>query len=298
MASLLGQVLINRSLPSKKRILQSAGNFLKDVKTKPIQTIRQGIANDRAAVNLMKAGTGMGRMKAVANVAPALAEGFYRGGGKDMLVNVGGVVGSSVGGQAGVTGALAGDWLGARVARKALDDGEAFGKALKIRTNPNFQKLPFQQKADIVRRRAQGFARGNIKNELLEDTTGWGIGNGAALGLSATGMNVPLQGAAVAMGTSNDVVRGIRSGNRFARRTGSALGGVRASAASTARGLRRRYSVSRGLAKEQRMYDSVNNSLRNRLPQLPPGLDFAEATTYFLADFSERMSRKFVVKVV
>lgn len=290
MVSLIGEVLINRALPSRQRIAAGAGKFLKDVAKKPIQTIKTGIARDRAAVNLMRSSTGITRRQAVTNMFPALVEGAYKGGGKDLLVNTGGVVGSAVGGSGGVAGSLVGDWIGARVARKALDDTEAVGKALKIRSNPNFQKLSPMQRANIVRRRAQGFARGNLKNELLEDTTGWGIGNGAAMGLSSLGVGVPLKGAAVAIGTSDNAVKGINAGRRYVRRTGSVLGGVRASVVATGRGLRRKYSVNRALGREQKMYDSVNDTLQRRLPQLPAGVDFNRSTS-FLADFSQKQRK-------
>jgi hypothetical protein len=285
MTSLVGSVIINKKLPSKTRFLGSATKFLGDLVTKPGPTIAEAIANDRKAVALMRAGTGMTRKQAVMRVAPSLAEGFYKGGGKDLMVNTGGLVGSVAGGSGGVPGTLAGDWLGARMARKGLDDIEALGKAMKIRNNPNFQRLPLRQRLSIVQRRAKGFAKGNHTNELLPDTVGWGIGNGSAMGLSAIGVGVPLKGAAVAMGTADDAVGAIRTGSRFQRRFQNPLRSTQATGVSAVRRLKRKYNVRRGLNRERVMVDSVNDSLSRRLPDIPPGIDFS--SRLFLIDFRQ-----------
>ncbi len=288
MPSLLGSVLINRKLPGRQKIVESVGNVAKKIVKNPIKTVKDGIARDRAAVGLMKASTGMGRTQAIRQLAPALSEGVYKAGGKDLLVNTGGFAGSVVGSPLGAVGALAGDWLGARGARRILNNREIKNNANKIRTNLNFQRLSNQQQADILRKRRLGFGKKFANEQLLDDTVGWGIGNGAATGLGAMGVGIPLKGAAVAIPTSADVVKGIRTGNRFARRTGDKMRGVAASGVSSVRNLRRRYSIRRGLNREQQAFDTINNTLERRLPQLPPGVDFAQPT-FFLADFCQTM---------
>jgi hypothetical protein len=286
MTSLIGQMVINKKLPLRKDILGSTGRFLKDVVRHPIKTIKTGIANDLAANRLMKATTQLGRVGAMKKIAPAVATGVYKGGGKDVLIGTGGFVGSGLV-PGGPVGALAGDYIGARIVRKGLEDIEALAKARRIRSNVNFQNLSKQQQRAIIAKRMRGYARGNINNELLEDTVGWGIGNGSASALSAAGVGIPLKGAAVAMGTMKDTTRGIRVGRRFARLRNSSP--VDASAIATGRGLRRRYSVRRGNTREANMYDKVNQELERRLPYVPPGVDFSRRI-YFLADFAENIS--------
>lgn len=286
MPSLLGSVLINRKLPGRQKIVETVSNVAKNIVKNPIKTVKDGIARDRAAVGLMKAGTGMNRLQAVKQIAPALSEGVYKAGGKDLLVNTGGFAGSVVGSPLGAVGALAGDWLGARGTRRILNNREIATNANKIRTNLNFQRLSNQQQKEILRKRRLGFGKKYAGEQLLEDTVGWGIGNGAATGLTAAGVGVPLKGAAVAIPTTADVVKGVRTGNRFARRTGNKMRGVAASGVSSVRNLRRRYSIRRGLNREQQAYDTINNTLQRRLPQLPEGLDFS-APTFFLADFCQ-----------
>lgn len=286
MPSLLGGILINRQLPGKKQILSSAGKFLRDFTKNPITTIKKGIEKDRASVGLMRAGTGLGRMQAVKKIAPALSEGVYKAGGKDLLVNAGGFAGSVVGSPLGAVGALAGDWLGARGTRRILNNREIAKNAEKILTNLNFQRLSKEQQKEILRKRRLGFGKKYRGEQLLEDTVGWGIGNSAATGLSAAGVGVPFKGASVAIPTTADVAKGIRTGSRFARRTGDKMRGVAAIGVSSVRKLRRRYSIRRGLSREQQAYETIKNTLQRRLPVLPEGLDFS-APTFFLADFCQ-----------
>lgn len=301
MTTLLGRVLINRQLPGKREILQSAGRGIKSLVSNPIAAVKSGLARDKLAVNTYKAATGQTRKQTVINLGKKIAKGVYKGGGKDLLVNTGGLIGSIKGGAiGGKVGSLAGDWAGAATARKGLDDLEATRKAFKIRNNPNFKKQPLNIKAQILKKRATGYGKANKKgfnSELKQDTIGWGIGNSSADALSNVS-NLPLKGAAVAIGTTKPVYQGMRVAKRVARNTRNmgrieAAGtGVRKGIISTNRNLGKSLNPARkiksGLNREQRMYTSVNNNLA-KLPRVPAGVKFSNS--YLLSDFNTSNTR-------
>jgi len=296
MPSLIGKILINRQLPGKKELLGGIGTAIKSTLRNPIKAFRDGIARDKLAVSTYKGLTGQGRKQAAGALLKNMGHGAYVGGGKDLLVNTGGLVGSKLGSAGGKIPELAGDWAGAAAARKALDGTEAIVKARKIRANPTFLKQPKNVQAGILRKRTMGYARAgqkSFKKELASDTVGWGIGNSSADALTAAGVRIPFKGAAVAMGTAPSVIKGIKVGKRVARQTGmpkiEAIGtGVRKGILSTNRSIGRSLNpaktIKTGILREQRMTSSINKNLQ-KLPKLPAGTNFNKRN-YFLSDFS------------
>lgn len=294
MSSIIGRTLINRQLPGKREILGSIGRGVKSFIKNPIKATKQGIANDRAARGIYKAATGKTRR----HVVGAIAKGVYKGGGKDLAVNIGGAAGSAVGASGGKVGQLAGDWAGAAVTRKALDGTEALSKAARIRKNPAFQRQSPRVKAGIIAKRTKGYmkaGRKNFKKELKADTVGWGIGNSAAESLQSAGSKVPLQGGLIAMGTSGSAMKGLRVAKRVARNPNSGrtqierIGtGVRKGVLTTNRNIGRNLNpvrkIRKGFNREQRMRTSINNNLR-QLPRVPAGVSFKRRT--YLSTFSK-----------
>lgn len=291
MPTLIGKTLINKSLPGKKEILQSTGRAIVDILRNPVNAIREGIARDKLAVQTYKNLTGHSRTKAAKILTNIISKGVYKGGGKDLIVNTGGVAGSIAGANiGGKLGSLGGDWLGAATTRKALDDTEALHKALKIRNNPAFKRLSAKNKLDIVRKRLIGFAKKNSKSfneELKKDSIGWVIGNSSADTLRAVGSKIPLQGGAIAIGTVPSVHKGIKIGVKRGRKKGWKKG-IDFGIGSVKRNLQKTYNIKRQISKslnrEKRMVDSVNKELQ-KLPNLPSGTNF-KRNYYFLVDFN------------
>lgn len=295
MPSLIGKTLINRALPSKSEILKSAGRSIKSFLKNPIAATKAGLARDRNAVNTYRNLTGKTRKQVAGNLAKLIGKGVYKGGGKDLLVNTGGFAGSKIGASGGIAGSLAGDWAGAAGTRKVLDDVEATSKALRIRKNPAFQRQSPATKAKIIAKRARGYAKANTsgyKKELKADTVGWGIGNTAAETLNKVpGISgIPLKGAAVAMPSVKPVMKGAAVANRVARTPSvSKLRAARLGVTSVTRGIRRSINpiskIKSGLAREKKMYNSVNSQLQ-KLPKLPQGTNFRR-NYFFLSEFSK-----------
>ncbi len=266
--SLIGQVLTKKKLPGAKEIRSAVGKQAKQLIKNPVKTIKEGIKRDRAAVEKYKQATGLGRKQATKKIAKTIGRGAYEAGGKDAVVNIGGLAGSKVGAVAGLPGELAGDYFGARAMRKALDTGEARMKAGKIKKNPRFQALDKKTQSDILKKRQKGF-RKKIKDDLAGDAVGWGIGNTAALGLQGAGSRVPLQGGLVAMTTVSPTIQGYKIG----RRTGS----IRKGLEGTRRNIARPFDIGRRLRKarrkERRMIGGIDRRLAG-LPSTPEGLTF------------------------
>jgi uncharacterized protein YcfJ len=221
-----------------------------------------------------------------------LAKAVYKGGGKDLAVNVGGLAGSKIGALAGgglisKAGQLGGDWAGARIARRILNDTEAVVKARKIRNNPAFQAQPKNIQNQILRKRSIGYSRSINKNqsELGNDTLGWGIGNSAAESLQKAGSNIPLQGGGVAIATMPTTMRSIKLGQRVARSSrASGTGRLESAGIGFRKGLiRNNRRLGRNLAPRNviRLGNQREDLARNRInaqlqqmPRLPVGTSF------------------------
>lgn len=281
MSTLLGRLIKNKALPGKKEILKSAGNLAKEIIKNPKKAFQDGLARDRLANQAMKAATGQSRMDTTKQVASMVTKGAYKGGGKDLAVNMGGLTGSIAGSAGGKVGQLAGDWAGAATARKALDDTEALVRASKVTKSSHFKKLSAGKKAELVRRRAVKEAKKNapgFKKELKQDSIGWAIGNSSADTLKSIGSNVPLQGGMVAIGSVPSVYKGAR----VAARTRNAKLGAISAKRDLARKLNVKRAIKRGLGREERMRNSINKELQ-QLPNIPKNVSFylKPRITYF-----------------
>ena len=286
MTSLIGKVLKNKSLPRNSEILKSTGNALKDFATNPVSFVRRGLRRDRIANQLYKNVTGQSRLQTTRDVLGKVGQGVYKGGGKDLAVNTGGFLGSKLGSVGGIPGQLAGDYVGARVTRRVLDEGETLQKAMKITNNPKFRSLPPRQKLQIIRKRVQGFRNSRKDDELFNDTAGWAIGNGSAIGLQKVGSQLPLQGGGVAIASLPSVRQGFNVARRIFNRGHNVGNAVKTGAVSTGRNLKKRLNprriVRRGLSREERMRKAINENL-SYLPTIPNSIDF-KRKTYFMVD--------------
>lgn len=285
--SLMGETLINKKLPTRRRILQSAKNLSKDFIKNPIKTVREGIQNDRNANALYKGLTNRSGRKEV-------LKAIYKGGGKDLIVNTGGFAGSKIGAAigGGITskiGSLGGDWLGARITRRALNDTEAIIKANKIKSNPKFKQQSKNIQNNILRKRTIGYSKSINKkqSELANDTLGWGIGNASAETLQALGSKIPLQGGFTAMGTMNTTKKSINVGLRARRQalnrgssnleaTGIGLRkGLLRNNRKLGQAIRPRNIINQGNIRENKMRNNINSHLQ-KLPNVPPNINLKQ----------------------
>lgn len=275
-STILGRLIKTKTLPSNSEILGSVGNLLKKAKINPVKAIKDGIARDKYAIEAMKSATGMTRKQVATQLGTALAKGVYKGGGKDLAVNTGGLLGSIGGKAGGLTGQLAGDWGGAAITRKALDDTEALTRTIKqakkYNKNSHYQALPSVKKAEVLRRtliKQANQTKTRFKEDIKNDTLGWAIGNASAETLKAAGSNVPLQGGTIALGTMPSIKRGIK----VAKRTQN----IHKGNVAAVRDLNRRYNIKRkineGFDRENKMRESINKQLQ-KLPTLPPHVNF------------------------
>lgn len=282
--TIIGRLLKNKALPGKKEILKSVGNLAKEILKNPVKAVKDGLARDRFANTAMKAATGKTRGQATKQLGSALAKGVYKGGGKDLAVNMGGLSGSIAGSVGGKVGQLAGDWGGAAITRKALDDTEALIRATKITKSNKFKNQSLPTKAKLLVRKTLKEAKKNaprFKKELKQDTVGWAIGNSSADILKSAGSSVPLQGGIVAIGSVPSVMKG----TKVALRTKSAKKGLLSTKRSLQKKLSIKRSIKRGLGREDKMYSSVNKEL-SKLPSLPSGLNFSYTNITFLGSVS------------
>ena len=271
--TLIGRLLKNKALPGKKEILTSAGNLAKDFIKNPKKAFKAGLERDKLANTAMKAFTGKTRGQATKQLTSLVAKGFYKGGGKDLAVNTGGLAGSLVGSAGGKLGSLAGDWGGAAVARKALDDTEAVARASKMVKSNHFKNLPANKKVELLRRKTVKEARKNapsFKKELKQDTIGWAIGNSSADSLKAAGSRVPLQGGIVAIGTVPSAFKGAR----VAVKTKNAKLGALSAKRDLAKKLNLKKAVKKAWGREDVMRSSINKELQ-KLPSLPQNVNFS-----------------------
>lgn len=129
---------------------------------------------------------------------------------RDLAVNTAGFAASQVAGDHGIVAGLAGDLGGALAARQAINALIAVYQAYQhVLADIGDTGLDSASKLEQLQKVVQ--KTGEILNspdfqkevggELFGDVTGFGIGNAAAIGLSAAGVHVPLQGAVAAMAT-------------------------------------------------------------------------------------------------
>lgn len=296
MASLIGKILINKALPNKREILGSVGKLIKETVKNPKKAIKEGIARDKAANAIYKGLTGKGRLQAAKEVVIKASKGAYKGGGKDLVINTVGAGASALGGStAGVVGKLGGDYIGARVARRALDDAESVVSAIKQVSKEKGLKLSWLRDGKVVHRRAVAIAKMKRRlntPEYHKDAIGWGIGNASAEGLQKAGSHIPLQGGIVAMNSVDAAYKGIKVGKRISKRNTPKQTAYKATIV-TSRRLKKNLNINRkirkGVEREKVMYDSINKELQT-LPDLPKGINF-KRNIKLLSEFT-RKSKK------
>jgi hypothetical protein len=275
--SLIGEVLINKQLPSKGRIFGGIKNAATDFIKNPKQAIKEGLERDRIANQIIK-GQGQTRLGLTKQALKVGGAGAYKGGGKDLLVNTGGLAGSIVGGGINpVAGTLAGDYLGATAARRVLNSGEAAAQAASIRNNPNFQALQKKQQQDILKKRFKGYDQSinkADKGEYTQDKIGFVVGNAAATTMQRMGSKVPLQGAAVALSTVPGIYKGMNVAKQSMKEGNGFLNSARKGGIATMDDIQNKFSIRKGLDREKRLTDSVNAELK-KLPNLDPAQLFS-----------------------
>lgn len=288
--TLIGEILKNKKLAPKQRFLEAIRAATESIKAAPIKAVKSGLERDAAAVEAYRQATGISNPRLA--IAKKVMQGIYEGGGRDLTVNIGGTAGSILGAKTlGFPGKLAGDWLGAAVTRKSLDDIENIAYATKVSKSQKFQKLsPFGKARLLNRRLSRRLNRTlpSVKEEYQKDTIGWAIGNAAAETFDATGTHiVPLQGGLVAATTVPSVLKGIKSGIQVAKQQG-VLPGVKEGINRT--GMEIKTDLADKLAKASQatkgVVKGINDRL-NQLPTLPPDVDFSKTPKfYYMANFN------------
>ena len=204
-SNLLNETLINRRLPSRQRIAESAGRMAKDLLSNPISTVKQGLQRDYAA-NQLATRLGSSRLKITKSVISSFKDPI-----KDLAVNIGGFAGSVALGSMGLPSRLVGDFGGAFITRRAIDDiqttREVF-KELKGLNSWREQNL-LGKTTSLVNTTGQRIIDkyNQVPMPLLDDTVGWAVGNTVAESLP---LPLPLKGAGVALAYAPTLTNGVR----------------------------------------------------------------------------------------
>lgn len=212
-------------LPTNKELLVVGREIAKDFVRNPVKAIKEGRERELLVKGLIKASTG----KTLPTNTQLIKEGFSNGIDaikkneelqKDLIVNTGGVIGSTIGSVAGLPGQLAGDLIGAATVRKAVTDITVTKNAItKARTDAVFNSLSsfdkFKKVREISLKELKDLAeQGKLTDDIIADTSGWAVGN--TIAESAKGLvPLPFKGAVGASVTVPDFVkagRRIRAG--------------------------------------------------------------------------------------
>lgn len=131
----------------------------------------------------------------------------------DMTVNIGGTVGSIIGGRMGGTvGALAGDLIGGLATRHVVNvTTSALSARQKLVANDAYKKAKRLQKLKMLGAETKSELKNRtdqLGDDLTGDITGWAIGNATANAVTnVLGRSIPLSGAGVAMATVPKLVK-------------------------------------------------------------------------------------------
>ena len=219
---LVDQFVSGGQLPTRSQGAKEIGRAALSFVRNPARQIKQGFERERALLDAVSASAGRevtkGEIikkgmekgvtqlkeeakKAIENPAEFVQSETFQ----ELSVNVGGFVGSKAGAVAGPVGALAGDYVGARVVRRGFEDTKAFVASYQEQMQlPGFdQKGRLEQFRSIV-----GEARGKAKqvraergrNDLAGDSVGWLAGNTWA---NLSPIKVPLVGATAGLPAAN-----------------------------------------------------------------------------------------------
>ena len=175
--------------------------------------------------------------------------------GKDLLVNVGGIAGSTAGGAVGgLPGALTGDNLGAAATRRGLSEVYARRRA-RAKLGANASPSAFLARKDKIFDAIHRLER--RKGARMSDQVGWAVGN--TIALNTPHLKIPLRGGIVAMRTVPHIVKnaqGVLRGNIKARDFPSKTG------ADIYKSNNLRRIVRRGNARERLLRSKVNKRIR------------------------------------
>jgi len=249
--NILSRTLQNQELPSNQELLQGLKNYATDFAKDPAGAWQRGWQRD-AAANRIANMAGYTRQGLVSS---AINE--YKDPIKDLVVNIGGMAGSSFG--TDLPTQLAGDWAGAYLARRSIDDTAALVQGIHGSvTSPEWQASNLFDKAKSIHDNVVDHVINNniynLGNDVYNDTIGWGIGNGVAQ--ATTFAPIPLRGATVALGYGQDV------GTAFKRAMqGDNLGQVIPETFQQMANKPTQF-INNGLTREADMRDRINTGLR------------------------------------
>ena len=270
----------------KKRRVLTRKEFLQTAKENP-----------RGALETMTGGIEKGIKAGAQRVPKNLASRALKSGtAKDLAINTVGTAASVAGKSvAGPIGSYVGDLAGAKVARKVVNKGYADVSAWK-------QRKKGATPADVRKAAGKKYKTLNKldkkRNENTKDVVGWGIGNASADLLQAAGVSIPLQGAAVAMRTTDSVSNAVkdvskkRKGVKQAAKD-SAKEIANENIVKPAKGLKKagksageflknpkkkiKKAIRRGNARERLMARKINNNIRKAEEEAARrGVEFSE----------------------
>ncbi len=224
----------------------------------PVDAYQRAIERDRIA-NLAANQLGYDRLGLVKDGVYAIREPL-----REVAVNTGGFIGSQLGSNLGEQ--LAGDWLGAHITRRSIEDSLNTTRAIRQTiASPQYQQLPFYDKPFTIARNTYNAVANNptvMGENMVDDSVGWAVGNYTA---QAVPIPVPLRGASVALTYGKDIGRAVKRvgfGEPIRNVYPDLIQDIKERAPRTYRN---------GLNREQDMWNAVNEKLQ----QLPPNsIDF------------------------
>lgn len=263
------KTLKTAEIPTNIELLTVGKELAKDFVSNPLRAIKEGRERELLVKGLIKSTTG----KSLPTNTQLIKQGFSKGVDaikqneelqKDLIVNTGGVIGSTIGSIAGLPGQLAGDLLGATAVRKTITDISVTKTAItKARTDAVFSSLSsfdkFKKVREISLKELKDLAEsGKLTDDLVADTSGWAVGN--TIAESAKGLvPLPFKGAVGASVTVPDFVkasRRIRSGENIKQVVKETANEVL---------LKPVKMYQRGKIREQALRDKLNSKLKQIL---------------------------------
>lgn len=219
-SDLTEKTLSTATIPTNKEILLVGKEIAKDFIRNPVKAIKEGRERELLVKGLIQSTTG----KTLPANSALIKDQFAKGVNaikqneelqKDLIVNTGGVIGSTLGSVAGLPGQLAGDLLGAATVRKAVTDITVTKSAItKARTDVVFNSLSsfdkFKKVREISLKELKDLAeQGKLTDDIVADTSGWAVGNALAESTKSI-LPVPFRGAVGASVSVPDFIKASR----------------------------------------------------------------------------------------
>lgn len=224
LASLIYKTIETEQIPTNKEIAELVGTATAEFIRNPREAIKRGKPREeivREAVAIVT-DVDLTRKEAIKRGAKKAGEKtreFIEKNNElleEAAVNTVGFVGSQVGGVAlPGAGAIAGDIVAAKAARKGFRDYRAYRKArAKLKEDEAYQKASKLEKLKMTRDQTLSELkseemRKKAEDDNLGDNVGWAVGNAAAEGLARVPgtSGIPLKGAVVAMEVVPEVAK-------------------------------------------------------------------------------------------